>query len=302
MTKALVLFSWWLDSLLAVKILEDQWIDTTAIIFTTPFFWATKAKEIAKKENIHLRIENISEIHLQMLKNPKYWYGKNMNPCIDCHWLMVQKACEIAEKEGFDIVASWEVLWQRPMSQTTNWLNSVTKVSGKEILRPLSAKLLNETSYETRGLVDRSRLFDISGRWRHRQLELTKQFWLKDFEMPGWWCLLTQEWYSEKLKSLFDNFMNDILSIDTEIIKYWRLKIFSRWYAVMWRDDSDNEKLLELKPQSDKYKALWLVQTTWPLVLIKIITQWYNQTDIMDFYKEKVKKLQNFNDFSLQNI
>jgi tRNA U34 2-thiouridine synthase MnmA/TrmU len=31
--KALVMFSWWLDSILAVKILEKQWIDCTAIIW-----------------------------------------------------------------------------------------------------------------------------------------------------------------------------------------------------------------------------------------------------------------------------
>jgi hypothetical protein len=34
------------------------------------------------------------------------------------------------------------------MSQTNIGLNSVNKVSGREVLRPLSAKLLKETEYE----------------------------------------------------------------------------------------------------------------------------------------------------------
>jgi hypothetical protein len=172
-------------------------------------------------------------------------------------------------------------------------------VSGREVLRPLSAKLLKETEYEKNWLVDRSKLLDINWRSRQRQMQLAKQFGLIWFEMPGWWCLLTQVWYSEKLKSIFDLFKNDISSIDTEIIKYWRLKVFNRWFVVLWRDNIDNEKLVSLKPDADKYKIAHLRQTTWPAALIKIIWEWYTEKDVIWFYREKVQKLKDFDNLDL---
>ena len=219
-----------------------------------------------------------------------------MNPCIDCHWFMIKTAAKIAKEEWYDIIASWEVLGQRPMSQTSRWLNSVNKVSWVEILRPLCAKHLPETSYEKLWLVDRSKLLDISWRWRQRQMQLA------DFEMPWGWCLLTQEWYSEKLKSLFDNFKEDIVSIDTELIKYWRLKVFDRWFVILWRDNTDNEKLHELAKDNKEYKIARLVETTWPLAIIKIIKDWFNDWDIINFYKEKVQKLRGIESLTLKNI
>ena len=302
MTKALILFSGWLDSILAVKILESQWIDCTAITFFTPFFWKEKAETIAQKNWIKIKTLDISKEHLEVLKNPKYWYWKNINPCIDCHGFMIKTAFEIAEKEWFDIIASWEVVWQRPMSQTNRGLNAVNKVSWKEILRPLSAKLLKETEYEKTWLVDREKLLDISGRGRQKQMKLAKEFWLVWYEMPGWWCLLTQEWYSEKLKALFDNFKENIQSIDTELIKHWRLKVFPRWFVILWRDNTDNEILHEITKNNSKYKIARLVETTWPLAIIKIIKDWYNDSDIINFYKEKVQKLKNLEKLSIQYI
>ena len=230
----------------------------------------------------------------------KYWYWKNMNACIDCHGFMIKTAFEMAENEWYDIIASWEVLGQRPMSQTTRWLNSVNKVSWKEILRPLSAKLLDETSYEKAWLVDRSKLLDISWRWRQRQMQLAKEFWLIWYEMPWWWCLLTQEWYSEKLKSLFDNFKENIQSLDTELIKHGRLKVFSRWFVILGRDNTDNEKLHELTKNNPNYKIARLVETTWPLAIIKIIKDGYNDWDTISFYKDRVQKLQSFPTLTLQ--
>ena len=121
--------------------------------------------------------------------------------------------------------------------------------------------------------------------------------------MPWWWCLLTQEWYWEKLKSLFNSFKENILSIDTEIIKFGRLKVFSWWFAIMWRDNNDNNKLIELKPNDEKYKIVRLVETTGPATLYKIIdTEKYIEQDIIEFYKEKVQKLKDIQNISIQNI
>ncbi len=285
------MFSWGLDSLLAIKILESQNIDCTALTFITPFFGEEKAKKQAEKFWIKFMSKDISDIHFDIVKNPKYWYGKNLNPCIDCHGLMFHLAGKIAIEQWFDIVASWEVLGQRTMSQNKQSLNAVIKLAQIDILRPLSAKLLPETKYEKEWLIDRSQLLDIQWKWRYRQIELAKQFWLKDYEAPGGWCRLTEPWYADKLKSLLEKFPQDILPIDAEIIKYWKFKIFDRWFAVMWRDKESNQKLLDTKPDKKEYILLKLKETTWPDCLIKNIKNGDYIKDIKVWYKEKVSKL-----------
>ncbi|MCK5912554.1 MAG: thiamine biosynthesis protein, partial [Desulfuromusa sp.] len=102
MSKALGLISGGLDSSLATLTLMRQGIEVTGIAFVTPFFNADKAKIAAKAIGHHLIIENISNIHLQMVKAPKYGYGRNLNPCIDCHGLMFQLAGEKMLTDGFD--------------------------------------------------------------------------------------------------------------------------------------------------------------------------------------------------------
>ena len=152
--KALVLFSGGLDSILAVKILEDQGIEVAGIYFESIFFGAEKAKEIAKKNDIKLFVEDFNQEILGSVKNSAHGLGKNMNPCIDCHATMVILAGEFAQKNGYDFLASGEVLGQRPFSQNKQALSKVVEIGEREILRTLSAKLLLETEVEKTGLVD----------------------------------------------------------------------------------------------------------------------------------------------------
>ena len=116
------------------------------------------------------RVVDISSKYLQdVLLNPKYGYGKAINPCIDCHGYMFKTALSMCDDLGASFVISGEVLGQRPMSQRAQALNSVAKLSedlNNIILRPLSAKLLAPTMPELKGWVDREKLFDFSGRGR----------------------------------------------------------------------------------------------------------------------------------------
>ena len=166
MSKALGLISGGLDSTLAAMALMRQGVEVTGVSFVTPFFGAGKAIAAAKKIGFPLIVQEISAVHLEMVKNPKYGYGRNMNPCIDCHAMMFRLAGEIMKKEGFDFLFSGEVLGQRPMSQNANALRSVAKHSeySELVLRPLSAKLLPITAMEENGLVDREQLLDFQGR------------------------------------------------------------------------------------------------------------------------------------------
>ena len=181
MAKAIALLSGGLDSILAVKIVQKQNIDVMGLTYTTPFFSADKAQAAAHQIGLPLMVEDITTEHLQMLKSPRYGYGKNMNPCIDCHTLMLHIAGRKMKETGADFLVTGEVLGQRPMSQTRQSLYVVAKNSGyaDHILRPLSAQLLDPIQAEREGLIDRSKLLEISGRGRKEQIRLAALFGIK---------------------------------------------------------------------------------------------------------------------------
>ncbi|MBU2053859.1 MAG: tRNA 4-thiouridine(8) synthase ThiI, partial [Proteobacteria bacterium] len=203
--KGIALFSGGLDSTLAVKVISDQGIEVRGITFETPFFGAAKARAAAAGIGLPLQVLDITEEHLKMLRAPRYGYGKNMNPCIDCHTLMLKIAGRKMEEEGADFVFTGEVLGERPMSQGKQSLQVVAKNAGypDRILRPLSAKLLPETEPEREGKVDRSRLCDLQGRGRKRQMEMAAHYRIASYPAPAGGCLLTDPIFSRRLRDLF---------------------------------------------------------------------------------------------------
>jgi len=254
--KAVVLFSGGLDSLLTIKVLESQGTEVVGVCFYSVFFDANKAEKIAKKNKIKLHKVDFNKEILNLVKNPQHGLGKNMNPCIDCHATMFKLANKFAEENGYDFLASGEVLGQRPFSQNKRALEEVLKTAGVEILRPLSAKLLPETEIEKKGLIDREKLLDFQGRQRNRQIALAKKLGIKDFESPAGGCLLTEPEFSKKLKQGLNNFY-EITCSDVELFKrgriYW-LKIKKekqKVLVVVGRNKEDNDYLEELAIEND---------------------------------------------------
>ena len=243
--------------MLAARTLMEQGIKVTGLSFKSYFFGTAKGKKVAAQLGIeHIEID-FSEEHLAMAKNPKYGYGKNMNPCIDCHAMMLKKAKEKIEKEKFDFVAPGEVLGERPMSQNLQALKIVEKDSGLvgRLIRPLSAKLLDESALEKAGVVSRGKLFDISGRSRKRQLELVKKYGIKEYASPGGGCLLTDPVFSEKLLKLLE-FWPDCRGNDIELLKWGRVNWLKdendkNVLLVIGRDAEDNENLEKLAQSGD---------------------------------------------------
>ncbi len=195
-----------LDSILSALILKRQNIDVSWVCFETPFFSSTAAEKASRMTGIPLTVLDITDAYMEMMKNPKAGFGKNMNPCMDCHALMFAKAGELLMEKGFDFLFSGEVVGQRPKSQNKNSLRYVEKNSGfdGQILRPLCAKRLPETRVEQQGLVDRNRLLDISGRSRKVQMELAREFGITDYPSPAGGCLLTDPGFSNRLKDLME--------------------------------------------------------------------------------------------------
>jgi len=225
--------------------LMRQGIEVTGIAFVTPFFGAEKAKKAAEVIGYPLIIEDIGDIHLDMVKAPQYGYGRNMNPCIDCHAMMFRLAGGRMEKDGYDFLFSGEVLGQRPMSQNANALRSVAKLSGfpDRVLRPLSAKRLPITPMEESGLVDREQLLDFQGRTRKPQQALARAWGYTDFPASAGGCLLTEEGFSNQLRDLLEHDTEATVH-DVELLKAGRqFRLSDTAKLVVGRNRADNDAL-----------------------------------------------------------
>jgi tRNA-uridine 2-sulfurtransferase len=234
-----------LDSILSALVLRGQGVDVHWVTFETPFFSADKARKASKTSGVPLTVRTITPVYMEMMRSPTTIFGKNMNPCMDCHALMFRLAGELMTEKGFDFLFSGEVLGQRPMSQNRTSLRYVEKHSGYDgyILRPLSAKSLPETIAEQEGWVDRERLLGISGRSRKIQLQLAEQYGITDFPAPAGGCLLTDKIFSRRLKDLFDH-QDSVDESDLEILKFGRhLRLDATTKIVVGRTRQDNEQI-----------------------------------------------------------
>jgi len=213
-TKALVLFSGGLDSRLVVKLLQEQDLEVECIYFKLPFgcgccndsecnFNFSQMHGV-KLTTMDCTKGKLFQEYLKIVRKPRYGWGSAMNPCIDCKIFMFGKAKAYADKHKIPIIATGEVLGERPMSQTSSAMKRIDKELGFELLRPLSAKILQETTMEKTKLVNRNRFLSISGRKRKTQLDLAKKFKIK-FPNPSGGCLLCEKAYVPRLKDLFNH-------------------------------------------------------------------------------------------------
>jgi tRNA U34 2-thiouridine synthase MnmA/TrmU len=244
--RALGMCSGGLDSILSGLVLRRQGIHVEWISFETPFFSADKARKAAAQTRIKLHVQDITGDYLVMLKNPPAGYGKNMNPCMDCHALMFERAGAMMTANGFDFLFSGEVVGQRPMSQNANSLRYVEKHSRYEgyILRPLSARNLPETPMEKNGLVDRSRLLNFSGRSRKPQIALARQLGITEYPSPAGGCLLTDPGYARRLKDLM-NHGEEMTPNALHLLKHGRhMRLTPDAKMIVGRTHKDNEQIL----------------------------------------------------------
>ncbi|MBD3381332.1 MAG: DUF814 domain-containing protein [candidate division Zixibacteria bacterium] len=251
--KCVALFSGGLDSSLAVLSMLEQDIEVTALLFLTHFgcdivdksSCSQNPEPMAEKFGFKVKLMHLGQKFIDIVKNPKHGYGKNMNPCVDCRILMLREAKEFMRMSGADFLITGEVLGQRPKSQMRNSLNLVEKEAGVEgtLLRPLSAKLLEPTIPEQQGLVDREKLFDFNGRSRKPQMELAKKYGLEDYPTPAAGCLLTDPGYSKKLKDLL-TYKQDVTFDDLNLLRVGRhFRINPQVKMVVGRKEEENDRI-----------------------------------------------------------
>jgi len=261
MTKALALISGGLDSILAAKAIKDMGLDVVGVYFKIPFCLHKKknittptelAKELSQNAGIELKIVELSEEFLEIVRHPKHGYGKNINPCIDCKILMLKKAKEMMEVLGASFLISGEVLGQRPMSQHHPALDMISREAGVEglLLRPLSAKHLEPTIPEQKGWVDRDKLFDFTGRTRRPQMELAVMLGVIDYPNASGGCLLTDPLFTKRLRDLMKFGSYDMANVALlKVGRHYRFAHDAK--LIVGRDEAENVDIEKLAVDGD---------------------------------------------------
>ena len=250
--KVVALLSGGLDSQLAIKMMQEQGFDVSAVAIKTPFCdfdcgrgCGFEIRERADDLNVNLKTVYLGDEYIEMLKHPKHGIGAGFNPCIDCRSMMFDAAKKHMEDIGAEFIISGEVLGQRPMSQHAPALRTIEKESdlvGK-IVRPLSAALLPETDPEKNGLIKRENLGMIRGRTRRGQLDMAKKYGIENPPNAGGGCLLTEPHFGIKAKDLFSHTKNPTIN-DIDLLKIGRhFRLDEETKFIVGRNKDENEMI-----------------------------------------------------------
>ena len=163
------------------------------------------------------------------------------------------------ERYDASFLITGEVLGQRPMSQRADAIRQVTKLAEDSderlIVRPMSAKLMEPTTPEAEGWIDREKLLGISGRSREMQMKLADAYGWEDYESPGGGCLLTEAHFSDRLREFVAH--DDLTVEEIDLLKFGRhFRLPDGAKLVVGRDKEDNEGLQGI--ESEKYVTVKL--------------------------------------------
>ena len=250
--KVVALLSGGLDSQLAIKMMQEQGFDVSAVAIKTPFCdfdcgrgCGFEIRERADDLNVNLKTVYLGDEYIEMLKHPKHGIGAGFNPCIDCRSMMFDAAKKHMEEIGAEFIISGEVLGQRPMSQHAPALRTIENESNLvgKIVRPLSAALLPETDPEKDGLIKRENLGMIRGRTRRNQLDMAKKYGIENPPNAGGGCLLTEPQFGIKAKDLFSHTKNPTIN-DIDLLKIGRhFRLDDETKFIVGRNKDENEMI-----------------------------------------------------------
>lgn len=260
---AIVLFSGGLDSILAARLLQSQGLAVRCLHFTSPFFGdAAAVPSWQERYGLDIRSLDVSEDFAALLRRrPVYGFGKVMNPCVDCKILLLRQARLYMQAVGGRVLATGEVLGQRPMSQRRDTLQVIMRDAGVSdlLLRPLCARHLAPTAAEAQGLVDRSRLLGISGRGRGEQLALAAHFGLKKIPTPGGGCRLTERENARRYWPVLTRWAQP-QGADFALAnlgrQFWRIARQGEYWLSVGRNSTDNQRLAAAARPEDALIAL----------------------------------------------
>ena len=214
-----------LDSTLALALVRRQGIAVKAITFYTGLCITetqrrkggradgtvprNEALRAAADLEVDIEYVDISGAgYLDMLVHPRYGYGANANPCVDCRIFMMRKAKEIMEAEGADFVFTGEVLGQRPKSQRRDTLRIIERESGLD--GRLLAAAVGEAprrppSPSRRGSWTASGSRRSAAARASASSSSPRELGVTDFPQPaGGCCYLTDESFARKFFDVLD--------------------------------------------------------------------------------------------------
>jgi hypothetical protein len=261
--KAIGMLSGGLDSRLALKLMQRQGIEVTALHFYTGFCIANRNRRVGRVEKPSARHEaldagadlgvpveviDVAQEYMAVILHPRYGYGSGMNPCIDCRIFMLQRAKAHMEQVEAHFVFTGEVLGQRPKSQRRQQMRTIERESGLTglLLRPLSARLLPPTIPEQKGWVDRDKLLAISGRSRKEQIALAEQLGIEHYPQPsGGCCLLPDPHFAQRLRDFITHNPEDLVTPEQMALlavgRHFRLE--DELKVIVGRDEGENNYL-----------------------------------------------------------
>ncbi len=258
--KIVALLSGGLDSTLAIKTMQKQGFEVSAVAIKTPFCdfdcgrgCGFEIREKADNLGVNLKTVYLGDEYIEMLKHPKHGFGSGMNPCIDCRAMMFEAGKKHMEEIGAEFIISGEVLGQRPMSQFAPALKKIEKLSNLEgkIVRTLSAALLPATDPEKNGLIKRKDLGMIRGRSRKEQLKMAKEFGIEDPPNAGGGCLLTDPAFSLRAIDLFKHIETPTTN-DIDLLKIGRhFRLDQNTKLIVGRNKDENEMMHALALSND---------------------------------------------------
>ncbi len=253
--KAIALMSGGLDSTLAAKIVADQGVEVVGLHLVSPLGCRESVQKNADAAGVRVLFRDKGEAYLDLVKNPRFGYGSQMNPCIDCRIFMFQLADVVRQDEGADFIVTGEVVGQRPMSQVRRSLDLIDRNLPFEglVLRPLSAKYLTKTIPEEKGWVNREQMYRIGGRSRGAQFAIAKKLGITDYEAPGGGCLLTEGSFTGRLKDFFkhDTETGPVRLAQTALLRLGRHFRFSEALKVIvGRNEVENYEMEALWPKT----------------------------------------------------
>jgi len=103
---------------------------------------------------------------------------------------------------------------------------------------------------EKNGLVDRDKLYDISGRSRKIQMDLAQKFNIPYIPQPGGGCILTETDYGQRLKKLI-SIKPDFDGSDAQVLRHCRPVWEKNLFFAIARNQADCIALKSLAKPSD---------------------------------------------------
>ena len=247
--RCVALLSGGLDSHLAARLVQQQGIEVAALHFRSMFAGGSdRAAQVAAQLSVPLTVVTLGDDYLDLVRQPRFGYGRGANPCVDCRVHMFARAREFMQQVDAQFVVSGEVVGQRAGSQKRRDLDAIGHHSGlrDRLLRPLSAKMLVATLPEREGWVDRERLYGFFGRGRRGLIQLARSLGIDEIPSPSTGCVLSEPPFSRKVFDLLRH-QPHASAWDFELLKHGRhFRYNHACKVVVGRREEENRQLEQL--------------------------------------------------------